>query len=240
MTDSTLLPAPGRLIAIGDIHGNAAALETLLNAIEPRSADTIVTLGDYIDRGPQTRRVMEILLSLGDHCRFIPIMGNHEETLLSIVDQRPMRITFSDWLSFGGWETLHSYHTRTVSGIPDDHLKFLRSCASYYATDDFFFTHALYESEIPLRNQSRILRWGRFMELPDIPGPHVSGRRAIVGHTAQLHGQIVVLDHFVCLDSCCYGPDGFLTAMDVRTGDLWQSDSSGRMRENVPPETIRR
>ena len=221
-------PPSGRLIAIGDIHGNAAALETILDAIWPQRSDTVITLGDYIDRGPDTRRVIEMLLRLGERCRYIPIMGNHEEVLLTLLDGRPMRITFADWLSFGGEETLASYGVQTVSELPVEHTAFLRNSITYYATDDYFFTHAMYLPEIPLRYQSKqVLRWGRFWTESDIPGPHRSGRHAIVGHTAQSEGQIVVRDHFTCLDSGCYRPRGVLTAMNVRTGELWQADQMG-------------
>lgn len=61
MTESQLT---GRLIAIGDIHGHAATLEALLQWIEPQSTDTIVTLGDYVNRGPDSKRVLDLLIEL--------------------------------------------------------------------------------------------------------------------------------------------------------------------------------
>ena len=217
-----------RLIAIGDIHGNAAALETLLRQIEPRPTDTFVTLGDYIDRGPDTRRVVEILCNLGSHCRLIPIMGNHEEVLLSLIDRRPMRITFTDWLSLGGEETLRSYGVRSVAEIPPDHITFFRHTISYRADAGFFFTHALYDPSLPpSRHGKHLLRWARFEDRKTIPPPHMSGRRVIVGHTAQRDGRFIATPHFVCLDTCSYSPDGFLTAMELHTDRVWQATHDG-------------
>ena len=73
---------PTRTIAIGDIHGCSAALDALLDAIRPRPEDTIVTLGDYINRGPDTRGVLDRLIDLGRRCRLVPLLGNHEQMLL--------------------------------------------------------------------------------------------------------------------------------------------------------------
>jgi serine/threonine protein phosphatase 1 len=72
----------GRTIAIGDIHGCSKAAAALIDAIAPGSEDTIVTLGDYIDRGQDTRGVLDKLIALNAQCRLIPLMGNHEERLL--------------------------------------------------------------------------------------------------------------------------------------------------------------
>lgn len=71
-----------RIIAIGDIHGCAKALKTLVDAIQPTEQDTLVFLGDYIDRGPESRGVIEQVMALGNHCTVVPLLGNHEEMLL--------------------------------------------------------------------------------------------------------------------------------------------------------------
>lgn len=70
-----------RLIAIGDIHGCAAALDALVQALRPQANDTIVTLGDVIDWGPDSRGVIERLIVLDEQSRLVPLMGNHEEML---------------------------------------------------------------------------------------------------------------------------------------------------------------
>ena len=80
-----------RTIAIGDIHGCSAALDALLEAIRPRPEDCIVTLGDYINRGPDSRGVIERLIELKDRCRLVPLLGNHEEMLFeALADSYPL------------------------------------------------------------------------------------------------------------------------------------------------------
>jgi len=65
---------PARTIAIGDIHGFAAPLDALLEAVEPTVDDTIVILGDFIDRGPDTRKVIDRLIDLAGSCQLVPII----------------------------------------------------------------------------------------------------------------------------------------------------------------------
>ena len=62
------------------------------------------------------------------------------------------------------------------------------------------------------------------------PGPHCSGKLAVVGHTAQKNGEILDLGHLKCIDTCCYG-EGWLTALDVNTNQVWQADKGGRMED---------
>jgi serine/threonine protein phosphatase 1 len=219
---------PGRLIAIGDIHGCLAALETVLRGIDPQPEDTIVALGDYIDRGMHTREVIERLIELGRHCRLVPILGNHDELLLYLYDGGEGLL---DWLSFGGTTTLYSYGCQTPEEIPARHIQFLRDCLPYYETEKHFFVHASYVADLPLALQpGDALRWWSLRDAQ--PGPHCSGKRAIVGHTAQKDGQIVDLGHLVCIDTCCYG-GGWLTAMDVHSGKLWQASQDGKTPEEV-------
>lgn len=66
---------------IGDIHGYSLAFERLLENISPSADDTIVTLGDYIDRGPDSRGVVQRLMRLGSECRLVPLLGNHEDLM---------------------------------------------------------------------------------------------------------------------------------------------------------------
>src|SRR4051812_30312448 len=75
----------GRTIAIGDVHGCLRALAALLDAIGPDWEDTLVPLGDYIDRGPDSRGVLDQLLALAKRCRLVPLLGNHEEMLIAAV-----------------------------------------------------------------------------------------------------------------------------------------------------------
>jgi serine/threonine protein phosphatase 1 len=215
-----------RTIAIGDIHGCSAALDALLKAIRPRLNDTIVTLGDYINRGPDSKGVIERLIELSHQCRLVPLLGNHEEMLFeALADSYPLHY----FLGVGGDDTLDSYGPgRELSKIPDDHIKFLESCLDYHETDTHIFAHASYEPHLPMTEQAApTLRWEPLRN--SIPEPHVSGKIVIVGHTSQKNGEILDLVHVKCIDTCCYG-GGWLTALDVHTEEVWQADIEGNMR----------
>lgn len=220
------MPMKPRTIAIGDIHGCSAALDAVLEAIRPRPEDRIVTLGDYINRGPDSRGVIERLIQLNERCRLVPLLGNHEEMLLKA---RVGRYPFKFFLDVGGDATLDSYGSdRDLDLIPDEHFEFLRSCLNYYETDTHIFVHANYFSNIPMDEQgAMMLRWESIRGMP--PSMHDSGKIVIVGHTSQKNGEILDLGHVKCIDTYCYG-GGWLTALDVQTEDVWQADREGKMR----------
>ncbi len=215
-----------RTIAIGDIHGCLAALETLLATIEPRPFDTVVLLGDYVDRGSDSRGVIERLLRLGVECRLIPLLGNHDEMLLQVYDgQTQLHV---DWLLFGGSATLQSYGTLRPEEIPAEHIAFLRGCRLWHESERYFYVHGNYLAELPLDAQPReTLLWDSLKTRA--PGPHCSGKLAIVGHASQHSGEILDLGYVKCIDTCCYG-GGWLTALDVESGRVWQADKNGRPR----------
>src|SRR5690606_21840182 len=95
-----------RVIAIGDVHGCATALATLLDALQPAPSDRVVLLGDLIDRGPDSKGVIDQVLDLSEACHMVAILGNHEEMLLAAYD-RPG--SAGEWLAHGGEEMLASY-----------------------------------------------------------------------------------------------------------------------------------
>jgi serine/threonine protein phosphatase 1 len=226
-----------RTIAIGDVHGCAQALEALLVAIRPRPGDVIVTLGDYVNRGPDSRNVLDRLIELERECRLVPILGNHDEMLLELLEQRESgrSPSLANWLEMGGEATLASYGARTGSIVGDDlarippqHFDLLRRCRDFYETDTHLFVHAQYDPDMLMDEQPmEVLRWESLRDIT--PGPHVSGKRAIVGHTSQKSGEVLNLRHLVCIDTFCYG-GGWLTALDVDSDEYWQVDRLGRQR----------
>ena len=216
----------GRIIAISDIHGCLAALETVLAAVDPRREDTIVTLGDYADRGPDTRGVLERLIALDQQTRLVPLLGNHDETMVGVYCGR--RDFLADWLLFGGGATLASYGSDDPADIWPTHIEFLVRCPLAFETERHFFVHANYRADLPLDQVPReVLLWESLKR--HVPGPHVSGKTAIVGHTAQKNGEILDLGYLKCIDTCCYG-DGWLTALDVESGRCWQANKQGVLR----------
>jgi serine/threonine protein phosphatase 1 len=214
----------GRTIAIGDIHGCAAALECLLRAIKPQPADTIVTLGDYVDRGSHSREVIELLLDLRTQCRLVALKGNHELLMLRGLEQPTQML--HHWLQSGGLATLASYGG--VEHIPDAHMEFLGACVDYYETGTHIFLHANYEAGLPLAQQpERMLFWEHLQFV--LPGPHMSQKTAIVGHTPQRDGEVLHAGFLICIDTYCYGT-GWLTAFDVDSGRTWQANKWGKLR----------
>jgi serine/threonine protein phosphatase 1 len=222
----------GRTIAVGDVHGCAAALAALVEAIAPGPDDTLVTLGDYIDRGPQSRGVLDRLISLAGRCRLVPLLGNHEELMLDALrDVSNLR----RWLGLGGADTLLSYGwkpggpRRTLADwIPGPHREFLTICRPYYETPTHLFVHAGYVPELPMAEQPGLaLRWRVTDAATAVP--HHSGKVAVVGHTPQSSGEVLDLGFLVCIDTNCVR-GGWLTALDVDTGQVWQADRSGKLR----------
>lgn len=215
-----------RLIAIGDIHGCRTALEALLSAIEPGPEDTIVTLGDYVDRGPDSRGVIDTLIELGKQTRLVGILGNHEEMMLDVLHHG---VSHQAWLRYGGIETLESYDfSGDLDFLPEDHMTFFDSLGDYFESDEFFFTHAAYDPDVSLEKQEvEMLRWHSLTG--GIPARHFSGRTAIVGHTANHDGEILDAGHLICLDTYCYG-GGWLTAMEMKTRQTWQANNKGEVR----------
>ena len=215
-----------RIIAIGDIHGCAAALDALIDVVAPRPEDTIITLGDYVDRGPDVPGVLDRLLDLQQRCRLIPLRGNHEQLLLWVCEGR--RELFSDWRLGGGETTWASYGRHLPEVLPARHLQFLRDCRLVYETEHHFFVHGNYEADKPLDAQDPyVVLWDSLKRR--VPRRHFSGKTAIIGHSRQKSGNILDLGYLKCINTDCDG-GGWLTALDVAYGRIWQANKTGKLR----------
>lgn len=214
---------PGRTLAIGDIHGCDFALETLLTKVPPSHNDTVVVLGDVVDRGPNTKRAIDLLLELQRTCHLMFILGNHEEMMLEAVRTGEW---LDDWLGFGGSETLQSYGGE-VEDVPRKHLDFLSTGLDYVETEAEIFVHAKLEPGVPLELQAP--EWLRWERLTGRERPHESGKRVICGHTSQKSGEPLIFTGWVCIDTWVYG-DGCLSALDVGADVLYQSTQAGDFR----------
>jgi serine/threonine protein phosphatase 1 len=216
---------PSRTIAIGDIHGCSRALRAIVEAIGPAAEDTLILLGDYVDRGPDSRGVLDFVLELEGRCRVVPLLGNHELMLLDAL-QNPQVV--GPWLECGGDATVRSYDGR-LSNIPAEHLALIGRCKRYYEIQTHFFVHANYAADISLDEQPDYLLFWEHLHF-HVPAPHGNGKRAIVGHTSQKSGEVLDLGHVVCLDTYCHG-GGWLTAMEIGKERVWQVDREGRIRK---------
>jgi serine/threonine protein phosphatase 1 len=156
------LPPGERVYAVGDIHGRADLLEEMLALIaahaarSPSRSVTMIWLGDYVDRGPSSRAVIDLLIgSAGEPHRSVFLMGNHEEAMLRfLVDPGAGR----QWFSFGGLQTLGSYgvavadsrargfydeaRAALLAALPRPHRDFFESLKFSEVIGDFFFCHA--------------------------------------------------------------------------------------------------
>jgi serine/threonine protein phosphatase 1 len=135
----------GSLYVIGDIHGCLTPLQRLLDKIAPGPDDQLVFIGDYIDRGPQSREVVEFLRALPGSTTFL--IGNHEKMLLDYLGGRHRSL----YLINGGEQTLRSYGEPPV--IPEPHLAFVKTLRPYFDTPDFLIVHAGIRPMVPLDRQ---------------------------------------------------------------------------------------
>ncbi|MCR9293317.1 MAG: serine/threonine protein phosphatase [bacterium] len=214
-----------RTIAIGDIHGCSTALLGLLEMIDPRPTDRLVFLGDYVDRGPDARGVIDILLDLRSQCQTVFLLGNHEIMFRGALRGLDPRL----WLEIGGRPTLTSYGGE-LTRVRPEHVEFLDACLPYFECDDHIFVHANYLAELPMCEQpEHALYWEHLSER--VPDPHFSGKHVWLGHTPQVRGNIGSFGHFTCLDTGCVG-GYWLSAVDVGSGETWQVSKLGHLRND--------
>ena len=217
-----------RILAIGDIHGCSTALDVLLRAVDPRPEDQLVTLGDYVDRGPDSSGVIERLIELHKGGRLIALRGNHEWMMVEARNRKP-----DGWLMFGGRATLASYAKPGEAGSLDDvpvhHWDFLENqLVDLFEGDTHFFVHASADPKLPFsEQQSYMVLWEKF----DDPLPHCSGKTMVCGHTQQRSGVPLNIGHAICIDTWAYG-NGWLTCLDVTTGKVWQANQFGSVRSS--------
>ena len=161
-----------RIYAIGDIHGRVDLLDQALNRIDadlaknPASFEIEVYLGDYIDRGPDSRQVLDRLVARNRTHRMVFLKGNHETYLADFVNNPPI---LDDWQRIGGLETLMSYGiTPSINAaapaqarlavtfgqaLPESHRRFLGDLKTSFTCGDYFFVHAGVRPGIPLAKQ---------------------------------------------------------------------------------------
>lgn len=241
----------GELVyAIGDVHGCYALMKDVLARVAADSAERargrrpiLVFLGDYVDRGPHSARVLEALVWLQRRTdlEIHFLKGNHEQALLEFLDA-PER--GGPWMGYGGAETLISYgveppapeaapgaylaaRDELMEVMPASHLKLLLGLETMVAIGDYAFVHAGIRPGAPLEAQAENdLLWIR-RGFVDQPGPF---EKVIVhGHT-WLSEQPQLSEHRLGLDTGAYATgvltaarieDGVVEVLQVRRGDVW-------------------
>ncbi len=194
------LPDGVRIYAIGDVHGRADLLQSLLTVIDADLARSAperaiqVFLGDYVDRGPDSRAVIDLLIERSKSHETVCLKGNHEVFLLEVLKD-PARL--EEWRRYGGLLTLVSYginptmnptpeqQIELIEGLrqalPPEHLSFLQQLRPSFACGDFFFAHAGVKPGVALeRQKEEDLLWIReeFLEFERRFGKYV-----VHGHT---------------------------------------------------------
>lgn len=218
-----------RVFVIGDVHGCLEELERLLEALAPNSGDTICFLGDYVDRGPSSKGVVDRLLRLrveGPRCVFLK--GNHEDMFLAYLGESGM---YGDvFVMNGGAATLASYGLTDEKGaaaaarLPEGHLEFLRTLPTQASFGEFFCVHAGVNPLRALDEQTEEdLLWIRE---EFILAAHNFPATVLFGHTPQRE-VFLHLPFKVGLDTgVVYGNK--LSCLDLERKELFQVRRGGR------------
>ena len=218
-----------KIIAIGDIHGEYYKLQNLFEKLSFSSNDTFVFLGDYIDRGPDSKKVIDFLINLSKDYKCIFLKGNHEAFFLESYskifgasawsnDSGQSKI-FQSWMLNGGSACLQSYDAqaflegfqyRALQTMEETHGNFFRKLQLAYETDHYIFVHGYLSHELDIEDQEEFLcLWGRYGEI----WPHKSGKKIVCGHTA--HPKAVDDGFKICIDTGSFKNYGFITALVV-------------------------
>ena len=234
----------GRLFAVGDIHGCRAELETLLGGLALAHGDTLVFVGDYMDRGPDSRGVIDLCIGLGGRSDVTTVFlkGNHEDMCLDYIGRTGR--WGEAWLGNGGAATMRSYGIDARSGsaaalaaIPDSHLGFLDALRPSLMEEGWLFVHAGIRPDRGWAAQDEEdLFWIRE---EFILRPHGLPQTIVFGHTP--HRSVLVdLPYKVGIDTgCVYG--GALTALELPERTVHQVRfGERRVRTSALPASSRR
>jgi len=201
------------LYAIGDIHGHSSLLQLLMETVAPTPDDTLVFLGDYVDKGPDVAGTLDYLIQLASRNQCIFIRGNHDQSLLNAI-QDTSRVSM--WECLAGQSPLASYGSgstrQLLHCIPETHVEFLRdTCCNYHETEHYIFVHAGIRQDLsPEEEEVERLHWSSM----SLAHPHSSGKTVICGHTAQVSGNILDLGHSICVDTAIT-KDGWLSCLNL-------------------------
>lgn len=200
--------------AIGDIHGCFGKLKSLLaacDAFRGKRSARFVFLGDYIDRGPQSKEVLDFLIKGGGerHSDFVCLRGNHEEMLIRAASKDRSDRDLMTWWGNGGEATLESYGVDDPSDLPVEHLAWLRSLPLETSDHHRIFVHAGIRPSISLSSQSaEDLLWIRE---PFLSSEEDHGILVVHGHTPTRTQKPDLRPNRVNIDTgACFG--GPLTA----------------------------
>jgi len=226
-----------RTLAVGDIHGCRNALVAVIEAVKPTGEDRLIFLGDYVDRGPDSKGVIDWILANRDQRETITLRGNHE---IMMMDSRLSYFDLTLWLPSGGRATFDSYGVESDRSwthlVPDEHWAFMEQTTRWFETDSHIYVHAGLDPERDLEEQpEENLYW---LKLDSMSQAHKSGKVVVCGHTRQAEGDILNLGYAICIDTAACGGQ-WLTCLDAESGDYWQANEEGQTRSGkLPPPAV--
>jgi serine/threonine protein phosphatase 1 len=226
------LPPDGPIFAIGDVHGCAEELELLVRKLPLTPDSTIVLLGDYIDRGPNSRGVIDFLLELRRKWTVVALRGNHELMLSEFLEAKDP-ILVGRYILNGGSATLQSYANAAGEyWIPTEHLEFFRSLRTSYEASHYFFVHAgvpnIPLSELDQEACEEEMLWTR---APFLRSQFAWEKIVVHGHSTV--AEVEIARNRICVDTgCVYG--GSLTAIELPSHRVY----SVRRTSEVAPTVL--
>ena len=184
-----------RFFIIGDIHGCLGMLKSLMDKIDWQpDSDGLIFLGDYIDRGEDSRGVIDYLIELINISPNVQtLMGNHETLFLDYLDGNDE----GSFLFNGGVATLNSYNINGGGGIPQEHISFIKSLKTMIELDDYYIVHAGFKPGVDIKEQS--IKDRLWIREPFIFSEYDFGKRIIFGHTP--FSLPLVMDNKIGLDT---------------------------------------
>lgn len=218
----------GRTLAIGDIHGCSRALDALLEYVAPCPDDVLVPLGDFIDRGPDSKGVIERMIALSNSLNVIPIRGNHEIMMMQALESHE---SLMEWLAFGGEATLESYGVTSLEDLPASHWRFIKSTMPFHETPSHLLVHARAYAELWMAEDTDHSVFHEIFHLPP-PSPCSPQKIMVCGHTPQHDGNPRVSGRIICIDTAVH-QSGWLTCLNTDSLEYWQSNEQGLVRRRV-------
>ncbi len=215
-----------RQFAISDIHGCVETFKTLVqDVIELTKKDILYLLGDYVNKGPDSRGVIDFIFELREEGFNVSCLrGNHEQYLIEGLKFSWEEIEF---LNRGGVETLESFGVRTIHDIPNIYLNFIKSLPFYFETDQYLLIHAglNFDLQDPYKDDFSMLNIRKM----EVDLEKTGGKKIIHGHVPTAYQEIVRSLNFatnhVSIDAGCVYTHihalNHLVALEIQSGKLY-------------------
>lgn len=234
------------IYAIGDIHGHLDALQRIIDRVRADAGANgierpkTVFLGDYVDRGPDSKGVLDLLSSPEIKRSLDPVflMGNHDRAMLAVLrGSNP-----EAWFDEGGFKTMQSYvrwhghlldpswHRSFIDTFPSNHTNFLTRLPTSHHFGPWLFSHAGIDPHRPLAEQPTATLIYGHRDFRDWPQPFADGVRVVHGHWRERGDRVAVLPHRIGVDTGCGFTGGHLSAValdDDGVGVRVLSDAGG-------------